>query len=134
MTRVAVTDTHAMIWASSGQTKKLGRTGRQLFEAAESGASTIHVPTLVLVELGYELYRGKLAAGGSLREWVERLFSSGGFVPADLTTPVVLRAETLYAIPDRGDRLIAAIAAELELPLITRDPEIARVAGVRCVW
>ena len=47
---------------------------------------------------------------------------------------IVLRAHTLYAIPERGDRLIAATAAELDCPLITRDPEIARAAGVDLIW
>lgn len=42
--------------------------------------------------------------------------------------------EALYAIPGRGDRLIAATAAELDGPLITRDPEIARVAAVDLIW
>jgi hypothetical protein len=30
--------------------------------------------------------------------------------------------------------LIAATAAALDLPLITRDPEIAQTAGVECIW
>jgi predicted nucleic acid-binding protein len=46
----------------------------------------------------------------------------------------VLRAQALYSIPERGDRLIAATAAHMDLPLITRDPEIARAAGVELHW
>jgi predicted nucleic acid-binding protein len=30
--------------------------------------------------------------------------------------------------------LIAATAAVLDMPLITRDPEIAEVAGVELLW
>jgi predicted nucleic acid-binding protein len=46
----------------------------------------------------------------------------------------VLRADGLYEIPERGDRLIAATAAELDVPLITRDREIGRASGVAVVW
>jgi predicted nucleic acid-binding protein len=52
----------------------------------------------------------------------------------DLTTDIVRRAQTLFAIPERGDRLIAATAAELDLPLVTWDPTIAAAAGVDVIW
>jgi predicted nucleic acid-binding protein len=52
----------------------------------------------------------------------------------DLTWEIVQRAEELYGVPERGDRLIAATAAQLGFPLITRDPEIAAAAGVDVVW
>jgi predicted nucleic acid-binding protein len=47
---------------------------------------------------------------------------------------IVLRSQSLYSIPGRGDRLIAATAAHMDLPLITRDPEIAPAAGVELLW
>ena len=50
------------------------------------------------------------------------------------TTRIVRRAQLLYEIPERGDRLIAATAAELDLPLITRDNTIADAAGVDVIW
>jgi predicted nucleic acid-binding protein len=52
----------------------------------------------------------------------------------DLGVEIVMKAEELYAIRERGDRLIAATAAVLDLPLITRDPEIANAAGVELLW
>jgi len=51
-----------------------------------------------------------------------------------LTAEIVYLAQRLYAILERGDRLIAATALALDLPLITRDPQIAAAAGVECLW
>jgi predicted nucleic acid-binding protein len=42
----------------------------------------------------------------------------------DLGVEIRVKAEELYSIRERGDRLIAATAAVLALPLVTRDPEI----------
>jgi PIN domain nuclease of toxin-antitoxin system len=52
----------------------------------------------------------------------------------ELTLDIVLQAEAFYSIAERADRLIAATAAELEIPLITRDPDIGRAAGVDVIW
>src|SRR6202035_2465704 len=45
-------------------------------------------------------------------------------------SPGRLRRQRLYAIAERGDRLIAATAAVFDLPLITRDPDIAAAAWI----
>jgi hypothetical protein len=46
----------------------------------------------------------------------------------------VRTAHNLFAIPERGDRLIAATAVALDVPLITRDPEMAACANVALLW
>lgn len=51
-----------------------------------------------------------------------------------LMDQVVRMSHQLFEIPERGDRLLAATAMALELPLMTRDPEIAACAGVALVW
>lgn len=61
------------------------------------------------------------------------LFGTGSFFPADLTMAVVLRSESLQAVAERGDRIIAATAGVLDLPLISRDPALA-AAGVDIIW
>jgi len=45
-----------------------------------------------------------------------------------------VRAHELHAIPERGDRRIAATALELGYPLVTRDAEIAAVIGTEQLW
>lgn len=51
-----------------------------------------------------------------------------------MTIDVVEAANQLFAIPERGDRLIAASAGVRQWPLVTRDPEIAKRAEIECVW
>ena len=47
---------------------------------------------------------------------------------------MVYVAQRLYSIPERGDRLMAATAIVLDVPLITQDSEIQGAAGVECIW
>jgi PIN domain nuclease of toxin-antitoxin system len=132
VTRVAVTDSHALIWYAIGPGRRLGRAARALFARAERGEPTIYVPTFVLVEVAEAIRRGGLRFdGGFLAVGARALLASGGFAAADLTAAVVLEAEGLYAIPERGDRLIAATAVHLECPLITRDSRLGARAVAR---
>lgn len=67
-------------------------------------------------------------------QWARAAFASGKYHEAQLTAEIVYVAQRLYTIAERGDRLIAATAVTLDLPLITRDPAIAAAAGVECIW
>lgn len=131
---LAVIDTHALLWAVTGQKKRIGRAAVRLIERADRGEAALYVPTISLVEVCEAERRGAIRLHAGFEAWVEGLFATGRFHPADLTTAIVLRSRTLFGIPERSDRLIAATAAELELPLITRDPAIATVAGVETIW
>jgi len=134
MTSLAVTDAHALIWYAQDRPKKLGRAARRMFEAMEEGSALIYVPALVLVEVGEAAAAGRLALPSGFEEWTGRLLSSGRCFAVDLTWEIIRRAERLRAIPERGDRLIAATAAQLGHPLITRDPAIAAASGVEVIW
>jgi predicted nucleic acid-binding protein len=116
-----------------GRHGALGRHARRVFDAAESGGAGIYVPTLVLVEVLEASRRGVIELAGGSTAWTEGLLAHRSFFAVDRTAAIVLRAEEFYAIPERGDRLIAATAAVLDVPLITRDPEIGG-AGVEVVW
>ena len=132
--RLAVTDTYALIWYSSGTRRRLGRRARTVFERAERGQATIYVPVLVLVEIAEAMRRGVVRSDDGFTRWSERLLASPHYVAVDLSVDIVREAEGFYAIPERGDRLIAATAAHLQCPLLTNDPVIARVPTVRTVW
>lgn len=135
MADIAVTDAHALIWAATGNTKRLGRNARRFFEAVDAGERAVYVPALALVEIGEAVRRGTVAfPGQTFEQWLTALAASTRYIVVPLTTEVVLAGESLYAIPERGDRLIAATAQVHDYPLITRNPDIASAAAVPLIW
>ncbi len=131
---LAVTDTHALIWAIDGERKRLGKHARRLFDRADEGECAIYIPSHALAELGEARHRSRVTLDLPFEEWARAAFASGKYHEAQLTAEIVYAAQRLYSIPERGDRLIAATAIVLDLPLITRDPEIQRAVGVECIW
>lgn len=100
----------------------------------DSGQGAVYIPTIVLVEIAEASRRGIIQLNAGFSAWCDRLLASPRFIALDLTVEVVIKAEEFYRIVERGDRLIAATAAVLGLPLITRDPSIAEEAGVEAIW
>lgn len=131
---VAVADSHALIWFALGPQRKLGPRARAVLQRAELGQATIYVPTIALVEIAEAIRGGALQQASSFTQWCAAMLAHDGFVAADLSVDIVLAAEGLYMIPERGDRLIAATALHLDCPLITRDPAMSRVAGLETIW
>lgn len=134
MPEVAVTGAHPLIWASTGQQRRLGTEARRMFERAQTGNGAIFVPTVALAEIGFLIRRGRIRIPEGLSTWIATLSESQTCFPTELNVEVVLHAQSLYAIPDPFDRLIAATAVHLECPLITRDSEISEAAGVEVLW
>ena len=130
-----VTDTQALIWHMM-QSRKLSRRARRAFRDAEGGASQILVPSIVLVECVSILARRRVP-----EEILERIFAlsdkpdaSLRVVPLDLAVADAARDFGPAAIPEMADRIIAATARALDLPLLTADPIIAESALLNVVW
>jgi predicted nucleic acid-binding protein len=105
-----------------------------MFERADAGAGVVYVPTVVLVEVAEAVHAKRASPDRPFDAWVEALRRSGHYLVTDLNADVVVRSHGRYAIPERGDRLIAATAAKLGVPLMTRDPAIAAAAVVERLW
>jgi PIN domain nuclease of toxin-antitoxin system len=129
-----VTDTHSLIWYLE-DSPRLGQAARECFEACDRGESTIYVPTISLVEIIYLQEKGRIPI--EMKRLLDEELRSGsaGILLADLSVEVVemLSKVPRSDVPDMPDRIIAATALHLGLPLISRDRKI-RVSGVDTIW
>ena len=73
-TPLAVTDTHALIWAIEGKGKRLGKHARRLFERADEGKGAIYIPAHVLAELGEACHVNRFSARLTVRRMGTRRF------------------------------------------------------------
>ena len=134
-TALAVTNTHSLLWwGDSGKQKKLGRRARAHFQRTDQEQAAIYVPTIVIAEIGELVHIGRIELSLPFGAWLDALESSKSYLIADLTLDVVRRANDLFAIVERGDRLLAATARSLDVPLMTRDENIGSTAGVEVLW
>lgn len=130
----AVTDTHGLIWYLQDD-PRLGVQASALFDACDAGDSLIYVPTICVVEIIYLQEKGRIPAG--LKRQFDRELHRGatGLVLVDLTAEIVDAIPQIprSRVPDLPDRIIAATALHLGLPVISRDRKI-RLSNIRTVW
>ena len=128
----AVTDTHALLYHAAG--RGLGPKAAAIFEAAEARDAQIYVPMAVIWEVTLLARAGKINLRRNTRAFFTDLFTNPAYQPFDLTSEQVFGADELRFNRDPFDALIVAAAQEMELPLITRDAEIAQSNTVRVIW
>lgn len=129
-----VVDTHAFVWylLSPG---RLSQTARDAFTQAAARGDRVFIPAIVLVEICYLVDKGKWRPE-DLDTLIAALSNpSSGFVvaPLDQRTALSVRNVDRATVPDMPDRIIAATALSLGLPLVTRDGKI-RASNVVTIW
>jgi PIN domain nuclease of toxin-antitoxin system len=117
-----VTDTHALIWYLE-DSPKLSALASQVFDRCDRGEVVIYIPTICLIEIIYLQEKGRISA--NLKTQLDEALITGtsGLILFDLTVGVVeaLAKIPREAVPDLPDRVIAATAFHLNLPLISCD-------------
>jgi len=130
----AVTDTHALIWYLE-DSPRLGAAANQIFDECDRGEIVIYIPTVCLVEIVYLQERGRISPDLRTQLDAELLTGTSGLVIFDLTVEVVNALAMIppASVPDMPDRIIAATALHLNLPLITRDSRMP-LTGLNLIW
>lgn len=129
-----VTDTHALIWYLENS-PRLGSEARAAFDACDQGEASIYVPTICLVEIIYLIEKERIPEDMFVLLEEELKAGTSGLVLTDLNADVVKEIKNVNRddVPDLPDRIIAAIALSLKLPLITRDRKI-QASGLETIW
>jgi len=115
-----VTDTQALVKFMMGK-KVINDRSHQAYQSADKGESTIIIPAIVLMEVLYLFEKNRIDIG--LLQ-TEDLFKSQNYQFEPLSFEILKTASEIDDIPELHDRLIAATARYLDLPIITNDPVI----------
>jgi len=130
----AVADTHAVIWYLYADAR-LSATARNAIERAAASGDQVAFSAITLVEIVYLTEKGRIQP-----DTYARLLSAIGgqdavlaVVPLDETVAGYLHQVERDQVPDMPDRIIAATALTLGVPVISRDSKI-RLSSVATIW
>lgn len=129
-----VLDTHAAIWYIFIR-KRLSQDALRFIRRAVDSGKPAYVSAISIVETIYLIERGRVPL-----EAVQRLEASlkdpaSGLLvaPVDEEVAQAVHRVPRDVVPDMPDRIIAATALHLGLPLVTRDRRI-QSAGIKTIW
>jgi PIN domain nuclease of toxin-antitoxin system len=129
-----VIDTHSAIWYLE-KSASLSDSGFDAIDTAARTGGNICLASISLVEVTYLIEKSRIR-----KEALERLVqactdSATGWilVPLDMDVVQSISKVARDLVPDMPDRIIAATALHLNLPLVTRDSKL-RASGIRTIW
>ena len=127
-----IADTHAAVWFLL-RSERLSGPAREALRQASRDGDAICLSAISIVEVVYLVEKERLPeeALGSMTTAVRNGLLA--IVPLDLNTGQAVRRIPRTAVPDMPDRIIAATALSMGLPLVTRDRRI-RTAGIETIW
>lgn len=130
-----VTDTHALVWYLADDAR-LSATARAAFVESDNGRAVIWIPGVVLVEIVYLVEKARFPTNlvTQVLELVDPPKDNYGLIPLDAGLIRTLQTIDRNLVPEMPDRIVAASAMHLQLPLLSKDQAIAQVPGLSILW
>ena len=127
-------DTHVVFWAAA-EPKRLSRNAARAIEKA-SRAGGLWVSSVTLYELAGLVKSGRIRGGGAPQDVVEAIVGAVRAGIHEITPEIAVLAQHLPDdFPrDPMDRLIAATAQALRIPLVTRDERMLDSPSLETIW
>lgn len=125
-----VTDTMALILVL--ENRKMPKKVKAIYEEAFKGTVKILIPSIVLAELAYLSEKQRIDT--NISEVKKLLNSYDTIIEYPLSLRITETAFEINDIPELHDRLIAGTAKEIDIPLLTNDPDINSSSFVKSIW
>jgi PIN domain nuclease of toxin-antitoxin system len=128
-----VADTHVLLWMLRGTLRERSPSGADAVDQALV-AKTLHISIGSFLDLRYLVDSGRLSA--QVLDDARSIVDGDAFtvVPLDLPVLDAMAAVPREKVPDPFDRIIAATALTLDLPLVSADEDIQAAIGERVIW
>ncbi len=130
-----VADTHTLIWYVF-DLQRLSETALTALEQAVNTGNPIYVSAITVIEIAYLVEKGRFA-----EEVLTRILNALDdpnigiiLVPLDRNISGTIRQINRVTVPDMPDRIIAATAFSLGIPLVTRDLKIQALTTIKTIW
>ncbi len=130
-----VADTHTLI-RYIFELPRLSPAALTALEQAVNQGNFIYFSAITIVEISYLIERGRLAG-----EVLTRVLNAADdpnvgilLTPLDRNISATIQQIDRATVPDMPDRIIAATALYLSLPLVTRDAKIQAVTTIQTIW
>jgi PIN domain nuclease of toxin-antitoxin system len=130
-----VADTHTLIWYIF-ELPRLSPAALTALEQAVNEGNFIYFSAITIVEISYLIERGRLAG-----EVLTRVLNAADdpnvgilLAPLDRNISATIQQIDRATVPDMPDRIIAATALSLSLPLVTRDSKIQALTTIQTIW
>jgi PIN domain nuclease of toxin-antitoxin system len=132
--RSLVADTHAVLWYLCAD-QRLSPRAKEAIDAATLAGMPIYVPTICVVEATYLIEKGRIASVSIAQLDLALNMPRAAFQAVHLTGDIAFRLKEIprSEVPDLPDRVIAATALVLGLPLVTRDAKI-QGSKIETIW
>jgi PIN domain nuclease of toxin-antitoxin system len=130
----AVADTHTVIWYLYND-KRLSPAASQFFDTAVQQGQQIGVTSISLVEIVYLSEKGRIAppAPGRVFSALQNPSSVLSEIPLNMSVVQALQQIPVSVVPEMPDRIIAATAPYLQVPIISRDHKI-QATSLTTIW
>ncbi len=130
-----VADTHTLIWYIF-ELPRLSTAALTALEQAVNEGDFIYFSAITIVEISYLIERGRLAGEVLIRVLNAADDPNMGILlaPLDRNISAAIQQIDRATVPDMPDRIIAATALSLGLPLVTRDRKIQALTTIQTIW
>lgn len=130
-----VLDTHVLVWWVSGDPQLSARADNAIARAQREDGQIL-VSAITPWEIAMLIQKGRLTLAMDLDKWLMAVQSMDGVNMVSISARLAVQSVQLPGDfhKDPADRLIVALAREVNAPLITADDKIQAYPHVRCVW
>ncbi len=133
--RTLLADTHVLIWYLTNPSL-LSNDALNAIRGVVNGGYPILISSISVVEICYLTEKGKIPTIVLERLKASLEISNSGIAVLPISHEIALEMQKIprETVPEMCDRIIAATALYLGLPLVTKDHKIRNLDVIQTIW